>query len=105
METTHVYPGMWGDSTAMQFSDQLKINERIYRVDANTIQDDVVITDPVALTQPWKISRQYLRRDVEHRGDHKLDIDAWPGDGELCHAREDRHPIENGQVTTKLKSN
>jgi hypothetical protein len=42
-------------------SDQAYFIERIRMIDRNTLQDDIVIDDPVALTTTWKLTRQYHR--------------------------------------------
>lgn len=92
VETTDVLPGLWADGTPVLFSDKARFNERIYLVDANTIQIDLVITDPVAFTRPWSISRQYVHAEVD-----------WVDEKETCGGPNNRHPIVNGRLTTKLK--
>jgi len=51
-------PDQTVDRTGATLSDQVTIKERIRRV-GDTIEDDVTITDPVALTKPWKIKRLF----------------------------------------------
>jgi hypothetical protein len=43
-------------------SEQMRIVERITPVDANTIQNEITITDPEAFTRPVVINVQYSRR-------------------------------------------
>lgn len=92
VETTDLMPGLWADTTPVTFSPQVKVNERIFMVDANTIQVDIEIVDPISLTRPWKISRQYLRAKED-----------WIDEREVCTGPNERHPIIDGKVTTKLK--
>ena len=53
VETVSVRPGIWADLTPALLSGQQKYLERIRQVDANTLEDQMTITDPVALTKPW----------------------------------------------------
>lgn len=43
-------------------SEQMRITERIYYVDADTIHDDLTIEDPLALTRPWETTIVYSKR-------------------------------------------
>jgi hypothetical protein len=43
-------------------SAQMHIGERITLVSADLMQDDITVTDPVYLTQPWNFSYAYTRR-------------------------------------------
>ena len=43
-------------------SDKMKITERIFYVDADTIHDQLTIEDPLALTRPWKQTIVYSKR-------------------------------------------
>ena len=42
-------------------SDQLRILERYRRVDANTLEIEAVLEDPVVLTTPWVVPKQTLQ--------------------------------------------
>jgi hypothetical protein len=42
-------------------SDAMTIVERIRLVDANTLEDAIVVNDPKAFTKPWEILRRYRR--------------------------------------------
>jgi hypothetical protein len=44
-------------------SGNAQITERIHRTDANHLQIDTAVEDPVALTAPWRYSRIYERTD------------------------------------------
>lgn len=43
-------------------SDQMTVTERIRMVNANAIENEMTITDPVALTEPWTMIQRYDRR-------------------------------------------
>lgn len=43
-------------------SDQMVVTERIRMVNANAIENEMTITDPVALTEPWTMIQRYDRR-------------------------------------------
>jgi hypothetical protein len=49
------------DRTGAQLSSDMHIVERIRMVDADTLQDDVTITDKRALTKPWRFTRLFKR--------------------------------------------
>ena len=55
--------GMRGDTvfdvSGAPHSDQLHVSERIRRVSQDSIEDRIVVTDPVALTKPWTVVRTY----------------------------------------------
>lgn len=55
----HDFTNLWGN---LPHSDQLHISERIYYVDADTIHNDMVITDPLALKEPMQRTVVYSRR-------------------------------------------
>lgn len=42
-------------------SDKATFHERIRMVDKNTLEDLLTITDPVAFTHPWQLTRRYHR--------------------------------------------
>ena len=93
VETSHVQTDLWADPTPAVLSTQQVIHERIHRVDANTMQDDVVIEDPVAFVPGgrWTFTRTY----------HK--INEWPDEKEICGGKDDRNPLVGGRVTVQLK--
>jgi hypothetical protein len=43
-------------------SDQMQIGERIKLLDPNKFEDEITITDPAYLTQPWTFTWKYQRR-------------------------------------------
>jgi len=42
-------------------SEQLHVTERIRMINANTLENQLVIDDPVAFSHPWRLTRQYHR--------------------------------------------
>jgi hypothetical protein len=65
VDTVHIKGEVLIDRTGAMLSDRAHIVERIHRRDANTMQDDFIITDPAALTRPWKVTRLYKRIEGE----------------------------------------
>lgn len=49
------------DRTGVQLSDKRKVTERIRRIDADTIEDQLVIEDPEALTGPWRVVKRFRK--------------------------------------------
>jgi hypothetical protein len=92
IETVDMRDDMWLDTTPLMLSSKASVIERIRKVDANTLEDQVTIRDPVKFTQDWHFTRRYVR----------IDPHEWPDDPELCGGPEDRNPIVNGRVTVKL---
>ena len=50
----------WLDNAGSPHSDQMKVEERYHRIDANTMELTVTIDDPKAYTAPW-VPRNKLR--------------------------------------------
>jgi hypothetical protein len=61
VETINVTPDIMIDRSGATLSAKARITERIRRLDENTMEDQFVIEDPVALTAPWKVRRLYKR--------------------------------------------
>jgi hypothetical protein len=55
----HDFTNLWGN---LPHSEQLHISERIYYVDEDTIHNDMVLTDPLALKEPMTRTVVYSRR-------------------------------------------
>ena len=66
--------------------------ERIRLLDANTLENQVTITDPVALTKPWTFAKHYTR---QRKG-------TWAAEPEICGHPEDRNPVVGGRLMTVL---
>jgi hypothetical protein len=92
IETTSARPGLWGDLTPVTFSGEAVFSERIRLVDADTLENRVSITDPVALTRPWTFTKHYIR---QKRG-------TWAAEPEVCGHPGDRNPVVDGRLMTVL---
>jgi hypothetical protein len=55
----------WLDRLGYPFSDELHVTERIRRIDATTMQNEITIDDPIAYTQPWTAVMNYRLREFE----------------------------------------
>jgi hypothetical protein len=92
IETRNARPGLWGDLTPVTFSGEAVFTERIRLLDANTLENQVTITDPVALTKPWTFAKHYTR---QRKG-------TWAAEPEICGHPEDRNPVVGGRLMTVL---
>lgn len=68
-------------------SDAARYTEQIRMVDKNTLEDLVTVEDPVALSHPWQLRRQYHR---------VLNMNRMYD--QVCEAN-DRNPVVNGKMT------
>jgi len=91
VDTVAIKGGLWLDPTAATLSDSAHTVERIRMIAPAMIEDQMVVDDPVALTKPWKLSRQYARDT------HK---EIWFSDEEC--SENNRNPIVDGKVITVL---
>jgi hypothetical protein len=55
----------WLDRLGHPFSDELRVVERIRRIDAETLQNEITIDDPVAYARPWTATMTYRLREFE----------------------------------------
>jgi hypothetical protein len=92
IETISVRSGIWADFTPAMLSEQARFTERIRQIDANTLEDQVSITDPIALTRPWTFTKHYVRQKPS----------MWVAEPETCGGPDDRNPIVNGRLTHVL---
>jgi hypothetical protein len=60
VDTIGMMAGIYDQSEAPH-SDQIHLAERIRMVDADTLEDQMTITDPVMLERPWVVTRRYRR--------------------------------------------
>ena len=63
VETTNFNDQTWIDRRGVPHSDQLKVTERIRRIDAKSLQIDITIEDPIAFTRPWTAVRFFTLTD------------------------------------------
>jgi hypothetical protein len=61
VETTKLRAG-YMNMTGIPHSDQMRIVERIRMVNKDAIENEMTITDPVALTRPWVVMQRYDRQ-------------------------------------------
>jgi hypothetical protein len=63
VDTTNFNDKGWLDRRGVPHSDQLHVEERFHLVDADNLQIDIRIEDPVALAEPWVSQRFLMRTD------------------------------------------
>ena len=76
-------------SVPIPMSDQLHFVERMHMVGPNELVDEFTMEDPVALTEPYRVTLSYARVTDTNRM-----IDETE-----CDATTDRNPIVNGRFT------
>lgn len=62
VETSGFNDQSWFDRAGNHHSEQMKVTERYTMTDANHINYEATITDPVTFTRPWKMSMPLYRR-------------------------------------------
>jgi hypothetical protein len=73
-------------AVAVAMSDQLKISERIRRLDRDSLEVQMTVADNKALARPWQVTYRYLRvKDL----DRLIDEDC----------ENERNPVVNGKFT------
>ncbi|HEY4030681.1 MAG TPA: hypothetical protein VGM25_10080 [Caulobacteraceae bacterium] len=79
------------DSGGLEHSDALTMHERMRKVNKDTLEDQITLTDPKVFTKPWTVTRQYaLHKDWEIK--------------EFVCEENDRNPIDaSGQTGVALK--
>lgn len=71
VHTIRVKPGQYQRSQP-DYSDKTSTVERIRKINANTIEDQVTVWDPEGLTKPWHVVDTYVRVTTPHSR-----IDMW----------------------------
>lgn len=87
IETRSIKGGIPIDRTGAVLSDSATVRERIRKVDARTLVSEVTIEDPVAFTQPWTVTRRYIKRDED-----------YPRMENVPSLENQRNPIVNGET-------
>lgn len=80
VDTVMLMPGIY-DRSGAPYSEQLHIKERISRTDAKTITDEMTLEDPVMFTEPWRLSRRFMKSDKKWenvRGTYCEYVDPQP---------------------------
>jgi len=64
----------WVDKFGSPHSEQMRLEERYRRVDANTLELEMTITDPVVYSRPWKsdTKRFTINREKARRWDEQI---------------------------------
>jgi hypothetical protein len=60
IDTASIYAGNYDQSNA-RHSDQIHVVELIRQIDQNTLENQITVEDPVMLTEPWTVHKQYKR--------------------------------------------
>lgn len=82
------------DSSGAPHTDQLTVSSRLRFLDRDTLENEITLTDPGALTQPWTEARKYVRAPADYR------ILEY-----IC-LENNRNPIgADGQIQTILEGN
>lgn len=63
VDTRKLRPGFMS-MTGIPYSDHMVVNERIRMVNRDAIENEMTLTDPVALTKPWKVVQRYGRMEA-----------------------------------------
>jgi hypothetical protein len=66
VDTVGFNENTWLDRLGHAHSEQLHVTERFRRVDQNTIEDQITLTDPKALAQPWKTTLNFGLKPTWH---------------------------------------
>jgi hypothetical protein len=63
VETTNFNDKTWVDRRGVPHSEQMRVVERIRRIEPDTLQIDIAVEDPGAFLEPWTGRREYRRTD------------------------------------------
>jgi hypothetical protein len=69
------------DMAGAPHSDQLRITERLHLVNKDQLQNDLTITDPVALTKPLQVTIRYDRRPADFEIDEYICTENYRSGG------------------------
>jgi hypothetical protein len=87
IETRSIRGGIPIDRTGAALSDSATVLERIRKTDARTLESQITITDPVAFTRPWTVTRRYTKRDEQ-----------YPRMENVSSLENQRNPLVNGET-------
>ncbi len=59
IETSRIRAETQDDFSGLPHSDALVITERIHRIDHDTLEDEITLTDPKAYARPFTVTRRY----------------------------------------------
>ena len=89
VDTVNMMEGIF-DRTEAPHSDRVHLMERITKIDNDTLEIQMTIEDPVALTRPWQVTRYF--RKIE---DQQINIEGYYCDNQ-------RNPIIDGNQSATL---
>ena len=78
VDTLGMYPAYF-DQTDPPYSDKLHVVERIRLIDKDTLESKMTLTDPVAFTRPWEVTRLLSR--AKQKFPAVLDATCAPEEG------------------------
>jgi hypothetical protein len=76
VDTVALRPETFLDGAGHPHSDALHLVERIHRVDADTLDDTLVVDDPKAYTKPWSMQKTYKLKPGWHVMEYVCE-DEW----------------------------
>ncbi|HYM19148.1 MAG TPA: hypothetical protein VEU06_11335 [Micropepsaceae bacterium] len=91
VETVSIKGGIPIDRTGAALSDEAKVTERIRKLDAKTLENQITIEDPIAFTRPWKVTKRYVKRD-----------EKYPRMENVSSLENQRNPVINGETKVLL---
>jgi hypothetical protein len=91
VETRSLRGGIPLDRTGACLSDEAHVVERIRKTDDKTLQSEITIEDPIALTGPWKVTRRYSKRREQ-----------FPRMENVSSLENQRNPVINGETKILL---
>jgi hypothetical protein len=60
VDTVNMLPSFY-DQTGAQHSNEVHLVERLTLLDDNTLENKMTLTDPLAFTKPWEVTRIYVK--------------------------------------------
>src|SRR5215472_1282586 len=91
VETVSIKGGIPIDRTGAALSDEAKVTERIRKLDAKTLENQITVEDPIAFTRPWKVTKRYVKRD-----------EKYPRMENVSSLENQRNPVINGETKVLL---
>jgi hypothetical protein len=88
IETLNIRGDTQLDFTGVPHSDALRITERLHRKDANTLEDQITLTDPKAYAEPFTTTRVYRTRP------------KWKISEYVCEENNRNKPDDQGHTRT-----
>jgi len=93
VQTVSIRGGIPIDRTGAALSDEAKVTERIRKVDAKTLENQITVEDPIAFTRPWKVTKRYVKRNEQ-----------FPRMENVSSLENQRNPVVNGETKVLLSN-